>query len=152
MPNTKDIFVDDLHATLEAHRATNRAALIRKVEDPTPKDMIRLKLGSSQKTKHEIEHLAAGEQRTAEKGDQTRDMRSVRERLALNTQDLVKDPVLPANPETEDYVGLSKRACGFWKIEQHEAVARLGDSPWLEYIEDFEGEGMNRYIQHRVPI
>ena len=34
--DTKDIFVDDLQATLEAHRATNRAAVIRRfpTEDP----------------------------------------------------------------------------------------------------------------------
>ncbi|KAL9607985.1 MAG: hypothetical protein Q9167_007157, partial [Letrouitia subvulpina] len=32
--HSNNIFVDDLYATLEAHRATNRAAIIRKVDSP----------------------------------------------------------------------------------------------------------------------
>ncbi|KAL9037687.1 MAG: hypothetical protein Q9214_005586, partial [Letrouitia sp. 1 TL-2023] len=32
--HSNDIFIDDLYATLEAHRATNRAAIIRKVDSP----------------------------------------------------------------------------------------------------------------------
>ena len=34
--NTKDIFVNDLRATLEAHRDTNRAKVIRKIGRPPP--------------------------------------------------------------------------------------------------------------------
>lgn len=57
---TRDIYVDDLDATLEAHRATNTAKIIRRVSAPTDPAVKHISLGNANDHEVHAEAHAAG--------------------------------------------------------------------------------------------
>ena len=144
-PKTKDIFVDDLYATLEAHRATNRAPMIRQVAPAHFSNFMRLRLSSPQASESRTQLPVQRVGYDAKDAQSSREPISLRQQLALDTQKLVKEKVPVAATNVVDYVGCYQATYGYWRIYDDSGLSKMERKPWLAHTKDFQGDGMSRY-------
>ena len=143
-PKTKDIFVDDLYATLEAHRAANRAPLIRRVAPADPTRFMRLSLRPPQAPESHTQLPVQIVEQKAKDVQSSQESMSLRQKLVLDTQKLVKESAPAAGTKVVDYAGCYQTLYGYWKIYHDSGVSNMERKPWLAYTEDFQGDGMSR--------
>ena len=138
----KNIIVDDLSATLEAHRASNRAAVIRKIQygtsDLAP-PFLRLSLGESGNGGNEAKKT---HEASENKPHQTWPADSVqaKERYGkTGSRGFVKkaDPL--------EYTGVAQWPKQPWKIN-HSSGDMPMQRPWLAYTETMNEDYRERYV------
>ena len=148
--DTKDIITDDLRATLEAHRATNRAAVIHKITTEAPATALH-KLGfhrvpSDQPLAHNVEpeHGAANsglpkEELQVGRGWATR-------RSAHREQSPVRKVLHSWDTEPQEvgeYIGRIIHPRGYWKPRDGKDAER----PWLAKMNFPDGDGIAQWVQ-----
>lgn len=152
----KDIIVDDLAATLLAHRATNRASLVRRINvdlDYVPTDFRRpsiveqLSLNRSRARKGEKESHPAFEARRAPKIQRTRGNPELKVRKNTHTQATTRASKKGTEcgtlrPPVPEYEGKDIPPCLPWK---RRLLRRREESPWLALVANTEGNGLTRY-------
>ncbi len=138
----KDIIVDDLSATLEAHRASNRAAVIRKIRpravDPAP-PFLRFSLGEGENGGNEVKKT---HEPSENKPHQIWPADSVqaKERYGkTGSRDFVKrtDPL--------EYTGVAQWPKQPWKIN-HSSGDMPMQRPWLAYMETMNEDYREQYV------
>lgn len=149
----KDIIVDDLAATLLAHRATNRASLVRRINvdlEYVPIDFRRpsiveqLSLNRSRALKDEkVSHSA----RRAPKIQRTQgnpDLKVGKNTLThTTTRASEKGTECRAlRPPVPEYEGKDIPPCLPWK---RRLLRKREESPWLALLANTEGDGLTRY-------
>ena len=149
-PKTKDIFVDDLYATLEAHRATNRAPVIRKIASAPSQNFMQLGLGSPQAPESHTQLPVQGVEYNAKEARSSQEPMSLRQQLALDTERLVKENTEVAATKVADYTGCYRKIYGHWKIYHDAGLSEMEKRPWLAHTKDFEGDGMSRYLDMNI--
>lgn len=150
-----DIIVDDLSATLEAHRAANRARIIRKLlsgHDPHSSSPNRETILSKEKTEDKKDFV---------------DPSAVLESHRAATRTMIHRKVLyPSVPESNrylnrkrtrennrnvslisDYEGVAKKPYERWESKLSEGREI---SPWLHLVTGTEGDGLARYLRPLV--
>lgn len=137
--DAKDIIVDDLSATLEAHRASNRAAVIRKVKLDSDGSIWRPLLGkysdgrSEAKKTHERKEIEPPRMWPA-------DSVQAKERYgSADSRGFVKsaDPL--------EYTGVAQWPKKPWKIN-HSSEDMLMQRPWLVYMESTSEDYLERFV------
>lgn len=152
----KDIIVDDLAATLLAHRAKNRASLVRRINvdlDYVPTDFRRpsiveqLSLNRSRSLKDEKVSHSAFEARRAPKIQRTQGNPDLK--VWKNTQTQAKTRASKKGtecrtlrPPVPEYEGKDIPPCLPWK---RRLLRRREESPWLALLANTEGDGPTRY-------
>lgn len=152
----RDIIVNDLAATLLAHRAKNKASLVRRINvdlDYVPTDFRRpsiveqLYLNRSRARKDEKYFYSASEGRKVPKIDCPRGNPHLKVREKTQTQVTARaskkgtesTTIRPLVPEHE---GKDIAPCLLWK---RRLLRRKEESPWLALVENTEGDGLTRY-------
>lgn len=152
----KDIIVDDLAATLLAHRATNRASLVRRINvdlDYVPTDFRRpsiveqLSLNRSRALKDEKESHSALEARRAPKIQHTQGNPDLKAGKNTHTQATTRaskkgTECRTLRPPVPEYEGKDIPPCLPWK---RRLLRRREESPWLALLANTEGDGLTRY-------
>lgn len=152
----KDIIVDDLAATLLAHRATNRTSLVRRINvdlDYVPTDFRRpsiveqLSLNRSRALKDDKESRSAFEARRAPKiqrtqGDPELKFGKITHRQATTRASKKGTECRTLQPPVPDYEGKDIPPCLPWK---RRLLRRREESPWLALLTNTEGDGLTRY-------
>ena len=173
--NAKDIYVDDLSGTLEAHRETNRASIIRKV---------------GAKARHQydlpfmrrVSALPLGEYslHLADDKDQQILVNSIGEEKKDDFEDIIiahQDPwpKLPSKevikpwqhwpadsiqhkellgaklgnkvpePAVLEYLPISLRPCRSWQL-QEPVLPDESQWPWLAHVKGYDGDGVERLL------
>ena len=150
--DTKDIIIDDLQATLEAHRATNRASVVRKtigdVPEIAPSDSGICRPPLTQPLDHNVEpeHEAAD----AEPVKEVSQFRKLGARLwpadSIQGQRVREEQLQNGRKAAEEYdgeyVGTNFRPQGYWRVRS----ARDYQRPWLAHIEGHDGDGLARWV------
>lgn len=152
----KDIIVDDLAATLLAHRATNRASLVRRINvdlDYVPTDFRRpsiveqLFLNRSRARKDGKESQSAFGVRGAPKVQHTQGNPGLK--VGKNTQSQATTRASKKGtecrtlrPPVPEYEGKDIPPCLPWK---RRLLRRREESPWLALVANTEGDGLTRY-------
>ncbi|KAL8754177.1 MAG: hypothetical protein Q9184_005194 [Pyrenodesmia sp. 2 TL-2023] len=157
---TRDIYVDDLDATLEAHRATNTAKIIRRVSAPT--DPTVKHLYPSVFNDHEVhaEAHVAGESSQAVKDERVKvklvkgipskeDSKALRawEYWPVGTiqyQRLVKPPQKKIRGSVQEYHARAMIPIDIWRRPSHGDENTDGLRPWLENVNETGGEASQR--------
>lgn len=136
----RDIVVDDLFATLEAHRATNRAKTIRKVGNDIPAEVLAYNGWYS---------LALTQNDIAQDGKRTIDTVAEAPVVgSLNAPDgqHVRQQKQKAgrsgNNIPLEYQGLSIKPQPPWAPYSRSNLQR----PWLTHLKEHEGHGRTRYV------
>lgn len=151
-----DIIVDDLAATLLAHRATNRASLVRRINvdlDYVPTDFRRpsiveqLSLNRSRALKDEKGPHSAFKARRAPKIERTQGDPNLKVGKNTHTQATTraskKGPECRTlRPPVPEYEGKDIAPCLPWK---RRLLRRREESPWLAFLANTEGDGLTRY-------
>lgn len=136
--DNKDIIIDDLFATLEAHRATNKSRIIRKIPSPNPYDLDQTQTAPSLADVKTI----VPEARTTSQGDAATNQIIVKRQLMgtkrKRTNPSHKGPKLPLG-----YKGVAKKPHEQWKPRSPKGRER---SPWLPLVTSTEGDGLTRYF------
>lgn len=136
--DNKDIIVDDLFATLEAHRATNKTKVIRKIISPNPNDC-----GQTQTAPSPADvKIIVPEARTTSQRDAATNQITVRRQLTgrkqkrsnLNNRRL---------KITFGYQGKAREPPQQWQPRSSKGREQ---SPWLPLVTDTEGDGLTRYF------
>lgn len=154
----KDIIVDDLAATLIAHRATNRASLVRRINvdlDYVPTDFRRpsiveqLFLDRSRAGKDEKESHSAFEARRAPKIQRTQGNPGLKVGKNTDTQATTRaskkgTECRTLRPPVPEYEGKDISPCLLWK---RRLSRRREESPWLALLANIEGDCLTRYDQ-----
>lgn len=152
----RDIIVNDLAATLLAHRAKNMASLVRRINvdlDYVPTDFRRpsiveqLYLNRSRARKDEKDLHSASEGRKAPKIHYSQGNPHLKVREKAQTQATTRASkkgtesrtIRPLIPE---YEGKDIAPCLLWK---RRLLHRKEESPWLALMENTEGDGLTRY-------
>lgn len=152
----KDIIVDDLAATLLAHRATNRASLVRRFNvdlDYVPTDFRRpsiveqLSLNRSRALKDEKVSHSALEARRAPKIQRTQGNSDLKVGKNTHTQATTRaskkgTECRTLRPPVPEYEGKDIPPCLPWK---RRLLRRREESPWLALLANTEGDGLTRY-------
>lgn len=152
----KDIIVDDLAATLLAHRATNRASLVRRINvdlDYVPTDFRRpsiveqLSLNRSRALKDEKGSHSAFEARQAPKIKRTQGnpylkFGKITPRQATTRAGKKGTECRTLRPLVPEYEGKDIPPCLPWK---RRLLRRREESPWLALLANTEGDGLTRY-------
>lgn len=152
----KDIIVDDLAATLLAHRAKNRASLVRRINvdlDYVPIDFRRpsiveqLYLNRSRAREDEKEAHSASEARKAPKIQRTQGNPDLNVREKTQTQATARaskkrTESRTIRPLVPEYEGKDIPPCLPWK---RRLLRRREESPWLALVANTEGDGLTRY-------
>ena len=173
--NTKDIYIDNLSATLEAHRETNRASTIRKVGSdvkhhydlPFIRRVSVLPLGElsinpADNTDQQI--LASGIDEKKE--DDFEDINIAHEDpwLKVTSRDSVKPRQhWPADsiqhkqlsgakpgdrvpePSVLEYLPISLRPCRSWQLKEP-VLPDKSQWPWLVHVKGYDGDGVERLV------
>ncbi|KAA6414265.1 MAG: hypothetical protein FRX48_02628 [Lasallia pustulata] len=147
---TKDIIIDDLQATLEAHRATNRASvvrtIIRDVPETAPLESGIYRPPLTQPLDHnvELEHEAAGAEPVKEVSQFKKLGASLWPADSIQGQRVLKEQLQKGCNTWEEndgeYIGTNFRPQGYW----HVRFARDYQRPWLAHIEGHDGDGLAR--------
>lgn len=152
----KDIIVGDLAATLLAHRAKNKASLVRRINvdlDYVPTDFRRpsiveqLYLNRTRARQDEKESYSASEAKKAPKMQRTLGSNDSKVRQKAQTQ--VTTRVSKKGTESRtirqlfpDYEGKDIPPCLSWK---RRLSHRGEESPWLALVINTEGDGLTQY-------
>lgn len=170
--NTKDIYVNDLEATLEAHRATNRARIIRRVNAPPDPRVFRPDFTES----NDGQKIAVERHTDGTPSDETRsdDVGGPSESAVSNANNAVKDTISlegtkgnalkpwdfwPAHSTQYqkirglkhivrtrgalEYHAQEIKPSGTWMLKK--AVQDQLHRPWLAYMQgDFGGDASHR--------
>lgn len=145
LEDTQDIYVDDLDATLEAHRATNGAKKIRRVDGGTDLAVKHLVLG---KSSHAAEEQVV-------KVSILKVPSSVGESKALRLSDfwphgsrqhqkLVKSSARLTKGSVEEYYARAMRPVGTWNRPLEESGHTDGFCPWLKHLSGLGGDALQR--------
>lgn len=156
----KDIIVDDLAATLLAHRAKNRASLVRRINvdfDYVPTDFRRpsvveqLYLNRSRAPKDEKKAHSASEARKAPRMQRTQGKPDFK--VEKKTPTKATTPACKKGTESRtfrplvpEYEGKDILPCLPWK---RRLLRRREESPWLALVASTEGDGLTRYDSNR---
>ena len=140
--DTKNIFVDDLSATLEAHRASNRAAIIRKVGtnaiDPA-RTIKRLSLDQDSDGGSEIKQLHE------EKENERHQMWPADSVQAKKRYGKRGTTGFDKKGEVLEYTGIAQGPQGPWK-NNHLSKDVPMQRPWLAYIESSGENNFERFV------
>ena len=145
--DAKDIDIEDLSATLEAHRASNRAIAIRKILDP--KDSFRqLSLGGD-------DHEGSGSDEMSEAKEkkllrmwpadsvQAKEIKGkIGNRGSRDTRNFIKKSDMG---DILEYDGHPQQLHKPWKVSKHEEDVEL-QRPWLAYIETTSEDNLERFV------
>lgn len=160
----KDIIVDDLAATLLAHRATNRASLVRRINvdlDYVPTDFRRpsiveqLSLNRSRARKVEKESQSAFGARRAPRVQRTQDNLDLKVGKNTHPQATTRaskkgTECRTPRPPVPEYEGKDIPPCLPWK---RRLLRRREESPWLALVANTEGDGLTRYnLDLNIPL
>lgn len=166
--DSKDIFIDDLSATLEAHRVTNRFRFIRKVASGPPLHKIGLykiasgppplskkgirKQSSYPRLDPSVDHGSTLDQMQTAPADVTS---TVSENKIDSQNDVAASPTIikkqlmgieQKKPSVFlDYEGVAKEPRKKWNLRFSEGREQ---SPWLPLVTTTEGDGLARYVCH----
>ena len=141
--DAKDIFVDDLSATLEAHRASNRAAVIRKVNVTAvvaPPRFQRLLLerdgndGSEFNETHEEEKKNIRSQMWPADSVQAKDMKRKRGNRRFEKKN-----------EASEYTAVAHTPQGPWRIRIPFEGIQI-QRPWLAYVETTGEDKLQKFV------
>ncbi|KAL8928612.1 MAG: hypothetical protein Q9208_001846 [Pyrenodesmia sp. 3 TL-2023] len=121
---TRDIYIDDLDATLEAHRATNTAKIIRHVSAPTDSAVKHLFPGNVNDHEAHAEARVAGESSQAVK-DKT-----------------VKVNLVKGIPSRED--SKARKPCDYWPVGtiQHQRLAEAPQKVEKASVQEYHARAM----------
>ena len=151
--DTKDIIIDDLQATLEAHRATNRAAVLRNIATEVPQTTLSDAGIYRPLLNRPLAHDAEPEHETA-------DPRPVKEQgqvkkggAGLWPADSVQGQRIDqgqhgkggkfGGEDDGEYTGRNFRPQGYW----HFRFLRDMERPWLAHMDGCDGDGLARWVQ-----
>lgn len=141
--DAKDIFVDDLSATLEAHRASNRAAVIRKVNVTAVVAPPRFKRpllerdgndGSEVNETHEEEKKNIRSQMWPADSVQAKDMKRKR-----------GDGRFEKKNEALEYTAVAHTPQGPWRIGIPFEGIQI-QRPWLAYVETTGEDKLQKFV------
>ena len=146
--DTKDIIVDNLQATLEAHRATNRATVVRRLysEVQSTIGIYRPPLDDARCQKQEPEHEAANTRPVKGDWEIQRDRGELWPANSPQGQrSRTKWHEKGGNAAEKDnggYVAKNFRPQGYWQIKFGEDMQR----PWLAHMDGHDGDGLMRWV------
>lgn len=139
----KGIIVDDLSATLEAHRASNRAAVIRKIilrADDSPGPIRRPLQSEESNNGSEVKHTHKVKQ-SRPRQIWPADSVQAKERYGkTGTADGFVKKV-----DAFDYTGVVQWPKQSWKLS-HDSDDLLMQRPWLAYMETTSEDCLERYV------
>lgn len=146
--DTKDIIIDDLQATLEAHRTTNRAAILRKIntEVQPVASIYRPPLDKLLAQNEELEYEAANTSSVKGKWQIKRDKARFWPADSVQCQRLREERhergSKTAEQDDGEYVARNFRPQGYWQIRFGEDMQR----PWLAHMNGHDGDGLTRWV------
>ena len=135
----EDVIVGDLQATLDAHRATNRASIIHFVQDDneTHYSYMRPTIQYiSDKTQHVKNEGRTPSKRTPRKGRIIYghwDLTGARQHRVLNF----------GSKKVAEYEGVYIPPTGHWSLDGN--TLENMERPWLDYLRDRGGDAFSRY-------
>lgn len=140
--NAKDITVDDLFGTLEAHRASNRAAVIRKIRlraDHFQGPILRPSLGEGGNGGSEVKQTDEAKQNEHWPMWPADSVQAKRRYGKTGTKGFVKktDPL--------EYNGVVQWAKQSWKL-RHSSEDLIMERPWLAYMDTTSEDCLERFV------
>lgn len=160
LENNPDIFVDDLEATLEAHRATNKAKIIRHI--PVPPDPAVKHITPGVRDDYEDHAEASGAENPSELVNESIDHQaavaetsSKEETKALRPWDywppgtkqyrqFVQNPIQLKRGIVREYEARVMIPCGTWRRPVKEYKHTDAFRPWLKLVSDSGGDAVQR--------
>ncbi|KAI4117739.1 MAG: hypothetical protein LQ345_002088 [Seirophora villosa] len=145
LEDTQDIYVDDLDATLEAHRATNGAKKIRRIHGGTDLAVKHLVLGkSSHAAEEQVVKVSilkvpslAGESKALRLSDFWPHGSRQHQKLVKSSSRLTKGSV-------EEYYARAMSPVGTWNRPLEECGHTDGFCPWLKHLSALGGDALQR--------
>lgn len=144
--HSHDIFIDDLYATLEAHRTTNRAAIIRKVDSPGPPETTRPEVQTHAGDNKGTASSPAIHKFLSSKGKTPRAKpwhfwppHSVQ--YAFFWPESKRK--IPSNSVLE-YIPAAFGPTRWWQASASDTSSDC-ESPWLQHLQTRTGDGLQRY-------
>ena len=169
--NSQEILVDDLEGTLEAHRARNRAAVVRKVIQPsdTFNPYLRLQVGDLPQGAHQNDRQnneTPASQTPKEKGQSNRNRDKLKQKLgnehnatfrfswpadSLQAKQTYKKSTLNKyirSTKPLEYTGRTLGMSRQWQLRQD--VARYLKRPWLHYVRLGGDDNQDRFVSSLI--
>ncbi|KAL9014000.1 MAG: hypothetical protein Q9173_001342 [Seirophora scorigena] len=150
LEDTQDIYVEDLDATLEAHRATNRAKKIRRIHGGTDPAVKHLVLDKSSKAAEEqvveasVVKVASstGESKALQPSDFWPHGSRQHQKLVKSSSRLTKESI-------KEYYARAMIPVGTWERPSEECGHTDGFCPWLKHLSGPGGDGLQR-LGHEI--
>ena len=147
--DTKDVIVEDLSATLEAHRASNRAAVIRKIRVQDCQ-YLRSSLDNSDRGS-EVEMIHEAKEKAKE--DEPPQMWPADSIQAKERYGVTGTTGFFKKTDPLEYTGVAQWPKQPWKIK-HSSKDMPMQRPWLAYMGTTNEDYLKRFVleSHRVAV